>query len=412
MGKPPELILNSVFLKNRLAELGIKQWWLAEQVGVDRKTVVRWVQGKVRSLQRANAEALCTILQCSLEELTLADEADQLASAEDQRRAAQLLAESSLIDKLGPIGEWNVVEALLKATIVPNLPTHVLAELYNQLTVASWRQSKFDQAEIYNRRAEELARISGDNSALAAALLSKGNLFSWRGKSRSSIEAYREALALEKFLEPGAMGATLSNFGAVLYEAGDLNAGEAMLREAFRHFEGGGKPMNVSILWAHLAILNLSKGDVPAAETAVEASLRFAREADYRRGLAMGELLRAEVRARRGEVAGADEALRAGLAAFAALGIEEGLNYEFAGRVCRLLGRGEESLFYLEKGLEISTALPVYHAALLFEAARTCADLGRTEDARGHAGRCERLYFDCEAPLKAARARSLLDSLG
>lgn len=42
-----EILLNPVFLKNRILELGIKQWWLAEQVGVDRKTVIRWVQGKV-----------------------------------------------------------------------------------------------------------------------------------------------------------------------------------------------------------------------------------------------------------------------------------------------------------------------------------------------------------------------------
>lgn len=64
-----DLLLNSIFLKNKLVENGIKQWWLAEQVGVDRKTVVRWVQGKVKSIQSENAEALCKILNCSLDNL-------------------------------------------------------------------------------------------------------------------------------------------------------------------------------------------------------------------------------------------------------------------------------------------------------------------------------------------------------
>jgi hypothetical protein len=68
----------------------------------------------------------------------LSDEAEQLATPADQKQAAQLLANSSLVDKLGPIGEWHVIESMLKAIIVPNLPLNVLGELYNQLTVASW----------------------------------------------------------------------------------------------------------------------------------------------------------------------------------------------------------------------------------------------------------------------------------
>ncbi|MEK7358189.1 MAG: helix-turn-helix transcriptional regulator, partial [Bdellovibrionota bacterium] len=184
--------LNSVFLKNRIAELGIKQWWLAEQIGVDRKTVIRWVQGHVKSIQPENASALAKILACAPEDLVIKDISEQLATAEDQKHAAALLATSSLVDKLGPIGEWNVIESLLKATLVPDLPLSILGELYNQLTVASWRQSKLDQAELYNRKAEEIAEKSGDKAVLASALLSKANLFSWRGKIGSAIRTYRE----------------------------------------------------------------------------------------------------------------------------------------------------------------------------------------------------------------------------
>src|SRR6478735_23821 len=111
-----EIFLNSIFLKNKITELGIKQWWLAEQVGVDRKTVTRWLQGQVRSIQIENAETLTKILKCSTEELSLNDASEQLATPEDQKQAASLLASSSLLEKLGPIGEWNVIESLLKAT--------------------------------------------------------------------------------------------------------------------------------------------------------------------------------------------------------------------------------------------------------------------------------------------------------
>ena len=51
------ITLNSAWLRNRVAELGLKQWWPAEQIGVDKKTVIRWLHGHVRSIQPANAAA-------------------------------------------------------------------------------------------------------------------------------------------------------------------------------------------------------------------------------------------------------------------------------------------------------------------------------------------------------------------
>ena len=38
----PLLQLNATWLRNRVAELGLRQWWLAEQLGVDRRTAVSY----------------------------------------------------------------------------------------------------------------------------------------------------------------------------------------------------------------------------------------------------------------------------------------------------------------------------------------------------------------------------------
>lgn len=67
----PTLTLNSAWLRNRVAELGLKQWWLAEQIGVDKKTVIRWLHGHVRSIQHSNATALAGVLGCRLSDLEL-----------------------------------------------------------------------------------------------------------------------------------------------------------------------------------------------------------------------------------------------------------------------------------------------------------------------------------------------------
>jgi tetratricopeptide (TPR) repeat protein len=412
MARNNDLILNSVFLKNRVAELEIKQWWLAEQVGVDRKTVTRWLQGRVRAIQRANAEALAQVLDCQLNDLILESETDQLATADDQKNAAALIASSSLIEKLGPIGEWNVIEGLLKATIVPGLPLNILGELYNQLTVASWRQSKIDQAELYNARAEEIAIRSGDKAVLAGALLSKANLFSWRGRTAHAIRTYRECLALEKFIAKRTLGATYSNLGAVLYETGHLDEGETLIMKSIEIFENHGKPMNLSIAWGHISIVCLELGDLARAEDACRKAIEFAAQDDYRRGEQMELLVQAEISARMNRAEDARAALQKGLEGFARLGIEEGLNYEFAGRISRLIGDKSQAQAYLRKGIEISNEFPLYQAALNFEMAQALVAAGEGREARRFAEKAAELYTLCEAPLRAEAAKKFASSLG
>ena len=196
--------LNSAWLRNRIAELGLKQWWLAEQLRVDKKTVGRWLQGRVRVMQRPHAQALAAVLGCRIEDFKLAADTVDLASADDQRAAAALLSSGLLIDKLGPVGDWDVVETLVKAVAVPDLPVHVLGELYHQLCVASWRQGKLDAAEHYNRATFEMANRCGDKRLLARAYASGANLLHWRGDTGLAIEHYRHCLTLERYLDPDA----------------------------------------------------------------------------------------------------------------------------------------------------------------------------------------------------------------
>lgn len=366
-----EVLLNHIFLKNRIAELGIKQWWLAEQVGVDRKTVIRWIQGQVRSVHRENAEKLATILSCELAQLTVINGVDQLATAEDQKVAAALLLKSSLIDKLGPIGEWNVIESLLRATVVPNLPLNVLGELYNQLTIASWRQSKIDQAAEYNAKSEEIAQKTGDRELLASALLSKANIHSWRGQTAKAIATYRDGLSLEKFIERRVLGSINSNLGAVLYESGDLDGGERFIKTAIEIFNDSGQPTNRSIAHCHLARILLQKEQIDLAAREGEVSIRYAVEDDYRRGQQTGKLIIAEVEARRSHKQEALDLVASALDGFSKLGIHEGLNFEYAGRVQRLVGNLDQAVSDLKEGISTAQVFPIDLASLKVELART-----------------------------------------
>jgi len=394
-----DIRLNHVFLKNRVTELGIKQWWLAEQVGVDRKSVIRWMQGQVKSVQIENAEKLAKILNCKVDDLTLNNEADQLATTEDQKAAAASLISSSFIEKLGPIGEWNVIESFLKATVVPNLPLNILGELYDKLTVASWRQSKIDQAALYNAKTEEIARKTDDKTLLASALLSKANICSWRGEIAKAAELYRQCLTLEKYIGLRTLGSIYSNLGAGLYEAGDLETGKELVCKSIEIFNEGGKPVNLSIAHAHLAIIALQRNEVDPAEHEIQVSIRYANMEDYRRGKIGGKLLLAEVAAHRGFKSDVHQLVGEGLKEFSEMNINEGLNFEQAGRAHRLLGEFEKAEGYFLRGISISNEFPVYQAALYAELALVLKIQSRAEWIEKARNAID-IYGKCQCPLR------------
>jgi Tfp pilus assembly protein PilF len=364
------ITLNSAWLRNRVAELHLKQWWLAEQAGVDKKTVVRWLHGHVRSIRVDNARVLASILDCGVDDLALPDERAELATEADQAKAAELLASGTLIERLGPVGDWDVIETLIKAIAVPQLPAHVLATLYNQLCVACWRQSKLAPAQTYNDAALALAERCGDKALIAAALQSRANLQHWRGECGLAQQTYRQCLALAPYLDETTLANTHNNYGASLYETGELDTGHAELLQAMSLLRLRGTPMQLSIARSHLAVLALRRDDVPGAHEQALWSLTHAEQAGYRRGVAMAALLQADIAARRGETADALDRLGDGRGRFAELRIEEGLNEEIAARVLRLAGNVDDARAALRRGLAWSEAFPLEQAQLHLEHAR------------------------------------------
>lgn len=404
-----DILLNSVFVKNRIQELEIKQWWLAEQIGVDRKTVSRWLNGKVKTIQRDNAQALAQILKCQIEDLTVSDKTEQLASKKDQRAAAKLLKSSSLIDRLGPIGEWDVIESLLKATILPDLPKSILGEMYNLLAVAAWRQSKIDEASEYIKKAEEIAVKTGDKAVLAGALLNKANVYSWRGQTSRSVEIYEKCIELEKYIAPKSLGAAYSNIGATFAESGNLARAIEFQLKSIERFKLHGSPTNLSISHCHLAMIYLKKDDLQEAQTHCDLSLRYAQKDEYKRGLQMSKLIQAEIEARKSNKILATRLLEEALDGFEKLGIIEGLNFEFAGRISRLNGRFVDAEKYLKKGIGLSGEFPLYQASIYFELALLYRYQERETEAIMAARRAVEIFTRAEAPLNVEAVQKSFD---
>jgi tetratricopeptide (TPR) repeat protein len=367
------LQLNATFLRKRMSELGLRQWWLAEQLGVDRRTVLRWVNGHVRQITPDRAQALATLLGCPVPEMLQPTQATQWASPADQRAAGLALAGSALLDRLGPVGEWHVVEQLIKANAVPDLPLQVLGRLYHQLCVACWRQDKLAEATRHNQAALDLAHRCGDRSLQADALGSLANLQHWRGDTQAALATWRQALALSAWITPRQRGALHSNLGASLYEGGELAAGRAELSLALACFDLDGTPMNHSIARGHLALVSIAQGEWDEAQQHITLSQAQAAQADYGRGLALAPLLQALLAAHRGQAHAATVALARSQAAFAALGITESINHRLAAQVWRLLGDASAARQAGDQALRLAAGFPVELAAAQEELRRVDA---------------------------------------
>ena len=395
--------VNSDWLRNRLVARGLTQWWVAEQIGVDRRTVMRWVNGQVRTIRSGNARALAKVLDCDIHDLLEARGPASLASVEDQRAAGRALAQAGVLDCLGPLHQWNVAESLLKATAVSDLPPAVLGSLYHQLGVALWRQDKLTEAEVHNDAALAIARRIGDGELEVRALGSRANLLWWRGEVEAAMSDWRDALASTASIKPRDRAGLHSNLGAALYETGHIDAGRVEIETALDLLQDGGTPMQESIARGHLALLALDCDEMIEAERQARRSEALARSGDYRRGLALAHLLLAEVHAATRDVAATSDGIAHGLAAFAALGIAEATTHRLAGRAWRRVGRLDDAASTLRDGLPLATGFPLERADLHAELARVAALQRDADLSRSEADRAATLYASCNAQRKTQR---------
>jgi tetratricopeptide (TPR) repeat protein len=397
------LTINSAWLRDRLAALGLTQWWVAEQIGVDRRTVMRWANGQVRSIRKENALALADVLDCQVHHLLEVPGAASLGSVDNQRAAARALAAANVLDKLGPAHQWGVAESVLKATAVSDLPAAVLGRLYYQLGVACWRQDKLAEAHLHNDAALTIARETLDRDLEVRALGSRANLRWWRGDVAAALADWRHALSNAHAMKDRDRASLHSNLGAALYESGHTDAGRMEIETALDLLRRDGTPMQKSIAHAHLALLALDCDDLRDVERNVRRSEALARRADYRRGLALASMLMAEIRAVAKDSAGTSEAIDRGLGAFEALGIAEAMTQRLAGRAWRRLGRLADAAAALRAGLPLATEFPLERADLHAELARVAALRGDADEAREEADRAAALYASCGAQLKTQR---------
>ncbi len=387
MRRRETLPLHTHFLAQRVAELQMKQWALARLVGVSRKTVSRWLTGRVTRIARHNAERLCEILGCRIEELTVSDALPLHATIIEQRAAADLLEEHDLVALLSPSGNWELAEGLIRATLHPDLPPAHQGRLLNLLSITAWRRGRFVEGReraVQARRAGEEARDGGVQVKAAANLATIDSL---TGRHAEALAGYQFCLEhADQFALPRDHAGVLTNISMVYRDFARFEESLHYQEEAIRVFTALDLPFNLAIAYLCLGVIATECGQWDRAAQALRSSRTHAEDARYALHLTVLPFYEADVAALQGDLETAAGHLATGL-----MGIADEVHYdpachEIAARIARLRRDLEEAEAQLEAGMARARDLLPARALLLQERARL-ADA--REDRAGARRACE-----------------------
>ncbi|MEM7246829.1 MAG: helix-turn-helix transcriptional regulator [Acidobacteriota bacterium] len=372
--------LDGHFLVRRLEVLGMKQWWLARQLGVSRKTVSRWVSGKVKRIAADNLAALARELDCSPDELTSAEADEVLATREEQRAAAEVLQERDLLQLLSPSDDWKLAESLIKATMEPNLPLASLGRLQNLLSIAAWRQGHYEEGLSRADRAHEIGRRLGDRGIEMKAVLNRATIHAFVGPVPQALDEYRECLDRpERFDTARDHGAALSNIAWLHREAGDLDAALEAQEASIRVFDSLELDYNLAISWISMTLHATELGRFEEAGVSLDKARHHAEVARYERGLTCCDLYEADFVGLGGDTERALELIATARPRLDGYEVFDLTCLEICARQYRLAGELEKAEAELTTALDRAAGLPTIRAFLWQERSRLAAAMGQPE---------------------------------
>lgn len=384
MRKEDTIRLDTHFLVRRIEVLELKQSWVADQVGVARKTVSRWCTGKVKRLGRDSAESLAEVLRCQLSELTVSDEVDVLATKEEQKVAAKLIQQNDLLELLSPSDNWALAESLIKASLQPDLPLVDLGRLYNLLSIAAWRQGNYAEGVRHAERAREIAEQTGDRGLLCGATYNQAVIDSLLGDLGAALAGYERCLEAPEFFE------TRRDHAKVLSNTGDayrsfMRYPESLAAQdhALRVFGELNLDQNLAIGWVSKGMLLCEWGRFDDAREAYTSGAEAARRANFVRGVDCAPIYLADPLSLAGEREAARAQVEAALPSLAKHGVYDLGCHQIAARVFRRAGALEAAAGQVSEGLRRSEPFPELRGMIQLEGARLAAARG---DAAGEAG--------------------------
>ncbi len=192
--------LNRQTLSRRLGQLGLTQSALAEDIGVSRLTVGRWLSGRVERISRSNLERLSQRLACSVEELTEVDTHGRGPRQEDREQAARMIVSREVLDLFTASGQIAKYEQLLRAVAHPSIDYQELLDLYVMLTFVAAKRGDMPRTRRYARLKQRFAEQCGDIEMQLEARMNLAVSEAVLGRLRPAREQLHGLLAMAESL--------------------------------------------------------------------------------------------------------------------------------------------------------------------------------------------------------------------
>jgi len=294
------VIVNAEFLDQRIRELDLKIWWIAEQIGIDRGTISRWINGKIRWARLQNIKALAAILECPMEALMVSSETEQPSTKEDLKTAARLIKQKHLKELIQPSGNWQVFESLLKTTLQPNLPANLLGYLYNELTVAAWRQLHIPRAKKYLERAVEISQKNDNQILFLQTQLNLGIIHLFEGRLIEAQSVF--ASCINKRDDLPSRWAAMANGAEVYFRIGELDESIRLAMELYEERRATEKPQPkpINLCLTKISLFNyyFELGRLEQAKAAIDEAMELAQQNHFHKGIHWGRIKQALLQVR------------------------------------------------------------------------------------------------------------------
>lgn len=398
MNRKNTIAINTHFINNRIRELGLKRSWLAERIGVDRKTISRWTTGKVKRIAKYNAEALAKYLKCTATELC--DDADihVLGTQVDRDLAAKEIISEDLLLLLSPTGNWKLIETIIKSTISPGLSNDNIGRLYNWLSITKWRMKNYEDARVFAGKALDIGTIIEDNAICVKALFNLGTIDSLIGKNNTALDSFLKCYDIKECFETtGDLASLCTNLSMVYRDLGYFHESIYYQNEAVRLFTVDKKQYNLSIGYQCLGYIYTEIGEFEKGIENLNIAIDYAKKSNYQAGLVIITLYKLDALALSNRAEKISDDIKVNIYKFLNGDYNDYFCFEYIARYYRLMCEVKESEKVIEKGLEKIKDNPVAMASLLHERARLALSLDKHADEKLYREKGNQIYISIES---------------
>ncbi|HKW48604.1 MAG TPA: tetratricopeptide repeat protein, partial [Gemmatimonadaceae bacterium] len=154
----------------------------------------------------------------------------------------------------------------------------VRARAFTKLASVYRSRSDWDVALDWARRAQEVARESGERAIESEAKVAEGNVLMCRGDFPAATSVFESLLATE--LDSRLRGVVLQNLGSILAQQGQLGAAERAYGESYGYFRQAGYRRGQAIALNNYGRVALDRRDIELAEKSLEDALALAKEVE------------------------------------------------------------------------------------------------------------------------------------